>query len=61
MIVTVLLRPLRLWDVEAPTFCLDSQLTDGGKVVSHMRRPTFTPHEDSWYAFLLEAGLTPGP
>jgi hypothetical protein len=32
-----------LWDVEAPTFPLDNRLTDGGKVVSLMRRPPFTP------------------
>jgi hypothetical protein len=28
----------------------------GGKVVSLTRRPPFTPQEDSWYSFLLEAG-----
>jgi hypothetical protein len=26
----------------------------------HAGRP-FTPQEDSWYSFLLEAELTPGP
>jgi hypothetical protein len=35
--------------------------TDGGKVVSPTRRPLFTPQEDSWYSFLLEAESTPGP
>jgi hypothetical protein len=40
---------------------LDNRLTDGGKVVSLTRRPLFTPQEDSWYSFLLEAELTPGP
>jgi hypothetical protein len=40
---------------------LDSRLTDGGEVVSPTRRPPFTPQEDSWYSFLLEAELTPGP
>jgi hypothetical protein len=25
-------RPIGLWDVEAPTFSVDSRLTDGGKV-----------------------------
>jgi hypothetical protein len=25
------------------------------------RRPPFTPQEDSWYSFLLEAVSTPGP
>jgi hypothetical protein len=41
--------------VEAPTFSLDSLLTDGGKVVSLTRLPPFTPQENSWYLFLLEA------
>jgi hypothetical protein len=40
---------------------LDSRLTDGGEVVSLTRRPSFTPQEDSWYSFLLEAESTPGP
>jgi hypothetical protein len=40
---------------------LNSRLTDGGKVVSLMRRPPFTPQEDSWYSFLLEVESTPGP
>jgi hypothetical protein len=31
-------RPVRLWDVEAPTFSLDSRLTDSGKVVSLRHR-----------------------
>jgi hypothetical protein len=39
---------------------LDSRLTDDGKVVSLRRRPPFTPQEDSWYSFLLEAESTPG-
>jgi hypothetical protein len=34
---------------------LDNRLTDGGKVVGLTRRPPFTPQEDSWYSFLLEA------
>jgi hypothetical protein len=49
-----------LSDVEAPTFSLDNRLTDGGKVVSLTHRPPFTPQEDSWYSFLLEAESTPG-
>jgi hypothetical protein len=49
------LRPIGLWDVEVPTFSLDSRLTDGGKVVSLTRRTSFIPQEDSWYSFLLEA------
>jgi hypothetical protein len=39
---------------------LDNRLTDGGEIVSLTRRPLFTPHEDSWYSFLLEAESTPG-
>ena len=34
---------------------------DGGKVVSLMHRPLFTPSKYSWYTFLLEAESTPGP
>jgi hypothetical protein len=49
-----------LREVEAPTFS-DNRLTDGGKVVSPTRRPHFTPQEDFWYTFLLEAESTPGP
>jgi hypothetical protein len=33
--------PIGLWDIEAPTFCLDNRLTDGGEV-SLTRRPPFT-------------------
>jgi hypothetical protein len=33
---------------------LDNRFTDGGEVVSHTRRPPFTPQEDSWYSFLLQ-------
>jgi hypothetical protein len=40
---------------------LDNRLIDGGEVVSLTRRPPFTPQEDSWYSFLLEAESTPGP
>ena len=32
---------------------------DGGKVVSLMHRPLFTPRKYSWYSFLLEAKSTP--
>jgi hypothetical protein len=39
---------------------LDNRLTDGGKVVSLMRRPPYNPQEYSWYSFLLEAESTPG-
>jgi len=34
---------------------------DGGKVVSLMHQPLFTPRKYSWYSFLLEAESTPGP
>jgi len=34
---------------------------DGGKVVSLIHRPLFTPRKYSWYSFLLEAELTSGP
>jgi rRNA maturation protein Nop10 len=40
---------------------LDNQLTDGGDGVGIMHPPPFSPREDSWYSFLLEAELTPGP
>jgi hypothetical protein len=42
-------------------YLLDNQPTDGGKEVRLTRRPPFTPQEDSWYSFLLEAEMTPGP
>jgi hypothetical protein len=38
-----------------------NRLTNGGEVVSLTRRPPFTPQEDSWYSFLLEAESIPGP
>jgi hypothetical protein len=40
---------------------LDNRHTDVGKAVSLMYRPPFTPQEDSWYSFLLEAESTLGP
>jgi hypothetical protein len=40
---------------------LDNRLTDGGEVVSLMRRTPFTPQEDSWYSFRLEAESIRGP
>jgi hypothetical protein len=39
----------------------DNLLTDGGEVVSLTLRQTYSPQEDSWYSFLLEAESTPGP
>jgi hypothetical protein len=41
---------------EAPIFCLDNWLTDGGKV-SALRAGRPSPA----YSFLLEAESTPGP
>jgi hypothetical protein len=41
---------------------LDNPLTDDHEVVSLTCQPAaHFPHEDSWYSFLLEADLTPGP
>jgi hypothetical protein len=41
-------------------FYLHNRVADDGKVVSLTRRPPFTPQEDLWYLFLLEAELTQG-
>jgi hypothetical protein len=49
-----------LLDVEAPTFSLDNRLIDGSKFFSLARRQPFTPQEDSWYSFQLEAESAPG-
>jgi hypothetical protein len=38
---------------------IDNRLIDGGEV-SLKRRPPFTPQEDSWYSFLLEAESAQG-
>jgi hypothetical protein len=40
---------------------LDNRLTDGGEVVSLMRRPPFNPMKVPGTHFLSEAGSTPGP
>jgi hypothetical protein len=40
---------------------LDNRVTDGGKFFSPKHWQPFTPQEDSWYSFLLEAESTPGP
>jgi hypothetical protein len=40
---------------------LDSRPTDGREVVNLTYWLPFTPLEDTWYSFLLEAELTPGP
>jgi hypothetical protein len=51
------------WGCETSRFphFLHNRLTHGGEVVSLTRQPPFTPQEDSWYSFLLEAESTPGP
>jgi hypothetical protein len=49
-----------LSDVEVPTFCLDSRLKDGGKVVSLTLRPHLTPGRVR-VLILLEVESTPGP
>jgi hypothetical protein len=57
-----LLKPWRLLglqEVDAATFS-DIRLIDGGKVISPIASH-FLPQEDSWYSFLFEAELTPGP
>jgi hypothetical protein len=40
---------------------LNNRLPDGGQVVSITQKPPFTPQEDFWYPFQLEAESTPGP
>jgi hypothetical protein len=40
---------------------LDNRFINGGKVVSITRQQLFTPQENSWYSFLLEAESTPVP
>jgi hypothetical protein len=52
--------PLGCETLRVPQY-LHNRFTDGGKFVSLMRRPPFTPQEGSWYSFLLEAESTPGP
>jgi hypothetical protein len=41
----------------------NNRLTDGGKVVSFMYRPSSTPRKmfRCWYLFLLDAEQTPRP
>jgi hypothetical protein len=40
-------KPIGRWDFEAPTFCLNNQLTNGDEVVSFTRPPPFTPRKIS--------------
>jgi hypothetical protein len=42
-------------------YFIDNGHRDGDDVVSLTQRPPFTPQEDSWYSFLLEAESTTGP
>jgi hypothetical protein len=53
-------RPYDFETSRLPHF-VDKRFTDGGEVVSLTHRPPFTPQEDSWYLFLLEAESTPEP
>jgi hypothetical protein len=39
---------------------LNNRLTKGGEDFNFTCRPPFTPQEDFWYSFLLEAESTPG-
>jgi hypothetical protein len=52
-------RPWRPIGPRLPYF-LDSQLTDGGEVVSLNMLAAFYAQEDSWYSFLLETESAPG-
>jgi hypothetical protein len=54
------------WETLRLPHFLDNQVKDGCDVVSFTLRaaalyPPPTPHEDSWYSFLLEAESTTGP
>jgi len=58
--------PLQAWSgpegsrkLRFPDYMTTAQ--DGGKVVSLTHRPFFTPRKCSWYSFLLQAELIPGP
>jgi hypothetical protein len=55
------MESLRVVRGRGPHIFYNNRLTDGGDFVSLTRRPSFTPQEDSWYSFLLEAESTPGP
>jgi hypothetical protein len=44
---------MALWDVDAPTFSVDSRLTDGGEVASLNAPPTLYLQKDSVYSFLF--------
>jgi hypothetical protein len=40
-----LLHAVEAWDVEGPTFCLDSRFTDGGEIANLTLQPPFTPRK----------------
>jgi hypothetical protein len=54
-------RPIGLGDVETPTFSRQSARRWRWGFHSLTYQPPFTPQEDSWYSFLLEAESTPRP
>jgi len=58
--------PLQAWSgpdgsrkLRLPDFMTVAQ--DGGKAVILTHRPPLPPRKCSWYSFLLEVELTPGP
>jgi hypothetical protein len=58
--------PLQAWSgpegsrkLRFPDFMKMAQ--DSAMVVSLAHRPSFTPRKYTWFSFLLEAELTPGP
>jgi hypothetical protein len=53
-------RPMRLWDVEAPTFSRQSAHRWRWGCHPHVLA-AFYPQKDSLYLILLEVELTPGP
>jgi hypothetical protein len=53
-------RPIGLWDVEAPTFSIQSAHRWRWGCQPHAPAALYT-QEYSWYSFLLEVESTPGP
>jgi hypothetical protein len=64
----LLKKAIRVTDLGGPSGCetprlphfLHNRLTDDDEVIILTRRPLFTPQENSWYSFLLEAESTLG-